>query len=193
MKKLIALCLAVSLALTLAACGGTDTSESTASTEGAESEAVSSEPESDPEPTPEAIGASLTDGVLTTDGYTITITDYKVIQPGETGNDHGDVPVIAFWYDTTNTGSESDINASSAWIMAFDAIQDNDPNVVNALNMGLLPDSQFLDSQTQTIKEGGTVSNAIAYELDDTTTPVTLVASDIMEGEYGRQEFAIAE
>lgn len=318
MKKLIALCLAGSLALTLAACGGTDTSESTASTEGAESEAVSSEPESTPEPTPdpvpdltgvwtqvdagdsyqqatiqgdtieinwigtdgtsalywagsftapstadepytwtsandtsrtsgalmassdetkdftyedgkisysvsmmgvtktvqlektgeeegapdsdapassssEAGGASFSDGVLTTEGYTITITDYKVIQPGETGNEYGDVPVIAFWYDTTNTGSESDINASSAWIMAFDAIQDNDPNVVNTLNMGLLPDSQFLDSQTQTIKEGGTVSNAIAYELDDTTTPVTLVASDIMDGEYGRQDFAIAE
>ena len=50
-----------------------------------------------------------------------------------------------------------------------------------------------LDSQTQTIKEGGTVSNAIAYELDDTTTPVTLVASNIVEGEYGRQDFAIAE
>lgn len=137
--------------------------------------------------------ATFADGVLTTDGYTITITDYRVIQPGETGNEYGDIPVIAFWYDTTNTGADSDINASSAWIMVFEAIQDNDPNVVNTLNMGMLPDSQFLDSQTQTIKEGGTVSNAIAYELDDTTTPVTLVASNIVEGEYGRQDFAIAE
>lgn len=316
MKKLIALCLAGSLAMALAACGGTDTSESTAPA--ASSEAASSAAEATPEPTPEpapdltgvwtqvdagdsyqqatiqgdtieinwigtdgtsalywagsfsapstadepytwtstndtsktsgalmassdetkdftyeggkisysvsmmgvtttvqlektedaapssdaassgavsseASGASFADGVLTTDGYTITITDYKVIQPGETGNEYGDVPVIAFWYDTTNTGSDSDINASSAWIMVFDAIQDNDPNVVNTLNMGLLPDSQFLDSQTQTIKEGGTVSNAIAYELDDTTTPVTLVASDMMDGEYGRQDFSITE
>lgn len=316
MKKLIALCLAGSLAMALAACGGTDTSESTAPA--APSEAASSAAEATPEPTPEpapnltgvwtqvdagdsyqqatiqgdtieinwigtdgtsalywagsfsapstaddpytwtstndtsktsgalmassdetkdftyeggkisysvsmmgitttvqlektenaapssdaassgavsseASGASFADGVLTTDGYTITITDYKVIQPGETGNEYGDVPVIAFWYDTTNAGSDSDINASSAWIMVFDAIQDNDPNVVNTLNMGLLPDSQFLDSQTQTIKEGGTVSNAIAYELDDTTTPVTLVASDMMDGEYGRQDFSITE
>lgn len=190
MKKLIALCLAGTLALSLAACGGTVSSESASATEGAESEAVSSEPESDPEPTPDA-STSFADGVLITDGYTITITDYRVLQPGETGNEYGDVPVIAFWYDTTNTGSDSDINASSAWIMVFEAIQDNDPNVVNTLNMGLLPDSQYLDSQTQTIKVGGTVSNAIAYELDDTTTPVTLVASDIMEGEYGRQDFLI--
>lgn len=316
MKKLIALCLAGSLAMALAACGGTDTSESTAPA--ASSEAASSAAEATPEPTPEPVpdltgvwtqvdagdsyqqatiqgdtieinwiwtdgtsalywagsfsapstadepytwtstndtsktsgalmassdetkdftyeggkisysvsmmgvtttvqlektedaapssdaassgavsseasGASFADGVLTTDGYTITITDYKVIQPGETGNEYGDVPVIAFWYDTTNTGSDSDINASSAWIMVFDAIQDNDPNVVNTLNIGLLPDSQFLDSQTQTIKEGGTVSNAVAYELDDTTTPVTLVASDMMDGEYGRQDFSITE
>lgn len=141
----------------------------------------------------EASSSTFSDGVLTTDGYTITITDYKVIQPGETGNEYGDVPVIAFWYDTTNTGSTTDIDASSAWIMVFDAIQDNDPNVVNTLDMGLLPDQQFLDSQTQTIKVGGTVSNAVAYELDDTTTPVTLVASDIIEGEFGRQEFSIAE
>ena len=316
MKKLIALCLAGSLALSLAACGGTDTSESTAPA--ASSEAASSAAEATPAPTPEPapdltgvwtqvdagdsyqqatiqgdtieinwIGtdgtsalywagsfsapstadepytwtstndtsktsgalmassdetkdftyedgkisysvsmmgvtttlqlektgeveassdaaasgtttdgegvATFADGVLTTDGYTITITDYRVIQPGETGNEYGDIPVIAFWYDTTNTGADSDINASSAWIMVFEAIQDNDPNVVNTLNMGMLPDSQFLDSQTQTIKEGGTVSNAIAYELDDTTTPVTLVASNIVEGEYGRQDFAIAE
>lgn len=316
MKKLIALCLAGSLAMALAACGGTDTSESTAPA--ASSEAASSAAEATPEPTPELVldltgvwtqvdagdsyqqatiqgdtieinwiwtdgtsalywagsfsapstadepytwtstndtsktsgalmassdetkdftyeggkisysvsmmgvtttvqlektedaapssdaassgavsseasGASFADGVLTTDGYTITITDYKVIQPGETGNEYGDVPVIAFWYDTTNTGSDSDINASSAWIMVFDAIQDNDPNVVNTLNMGLLPDSQFLDSQTQTIKEGGNVSNAVAYELDDTTTPVTLVARDMMDGEYGRQDFSITE
>lgn len=314
MKKLIALCLAGSIVLTLAACGASDVGESTS--EAAEIEDVSSAPESTPEPTPdpipdltgvwiqvdagdnyqkatiqgdtieinwigadgtsalywagsfiapttvdepytwtstndtsrtssalmassdetkdfiyddgtisysvsmmgvsttmhlEKIGESMTDSdldetassdeskatfansVLTTDGYTITITDYKVIQPGETGNEYGDVPVIAFWYDTTNTGSDSNINASSAWIMVFEAIQDNDPNVVNTLNIGMLPDSQFLDSQTQTIKEGGIVSNAISYELDDTSTPVTLVARDIIDGEYGRQEFPIAE
>ncbi|MCI7325232.1 DUF5067 domain-containing protein [bacterium] len=149
--------------------------------------------DSDEPASAEASKATFANSVLTTDGYTITITDYKVIQPGETGNEYGDVPVIAFWYDTTNTGSDSNLNASSAWIMVFEAIQDNDPNVVNTLNMGMLPDSQYLDSQTQTIKEGGTVSNAISYELDDTSTPVTLVARDIIDGEYGRQEFPVAE
>ena len=189
MKKLILLCLAGNLALTLVACGGTSAVESSVA-EAQSNSSVSSDGTSS-QSSLDTNKESFADGVLTTDGYTITITDYKVIQPGETGNEYGDIPVIAFWYDTTNTGSDFDINASSAWIMAFEAIQDNDPNVVNTLNMGMLPDNQFLDSQTQTIKEGGTVSNAIAYELDDTTTPVTLVASDMMDEEYGRQEFSL--
>ena len=74
----------------------------------------------------------------------------------------------------------------------FEAVQDNDPNVVNTLNVGMLPDDQYLDSQLQSIKVGGTVSNAIAYELDDETTPVTLTAKDILGSEYGSQTFAIA-
>ena len=141
----------------------------------------------------EASGASFADGVLTTDGYTITITDYKVIQPGETGNEYGEKPVIAFWYDTTNVSDTDGLNPMTAWIMAFEAVQDNDPNAVNTLNVASLPDQQFLDSQMQDIKVGGTVSNAVAYELDDTTTPVTLTAKDIMGTEYGSQEFAVAQ
>lgn len=137
--------------------------------------------------------ATFADGVLTTDGYTITITDYRVLQPGETGNEYGEKPVIAFWYDTTNVSDTDGLNPMTAWIMAFEAVQDNDPNAVNTLNVASLPDQQFLDSQMQDIKVGGTVSNAVAYELDDTTTPVTLTAKDIMGTEYGSQEFAVAQ
>jgi hypothetical protein len=38
--------------------------------------------------------------------------------------------------------------------------------------------ARFRDSQTAKIKKGGTVENAIAYELDDVITPVDLVASE---------------
>ena len=58
----------------------------------------------------------------------------------------------------------------------FTAVQDNDPNMVNELNVGMLPDEQYLDSQMAQIKKDGTVSNAIAYELTDETTPVVLKA-----------------
>ncbi len=120
--------------------------------------------------------ASFKDNVLTTKDVEIKITAVRTIQVGETGNEYGKKPVIAFWYDTTNvSGKETD--PMTAWIFLFAAYQDNDPNAENKLDVGSLPDAEFLDSQTNKIKKGGTVPNAVAYELSDTTTPVKLVAS----------------
>ncbi|WP_241354139.1 DUF5067 domain-containing protein, partial [Pseudomonas aeruginosa] len=76
------------------------------------------------------------------------------------------------------------------WLAVFVAIQDNDPNSVNELNVGTLPDEKYLDSQMEQIKEGGTVENAISYELDDTKTPVVLKATKGIDGkELGEQTY----
>ncbi len=121
----------------------------------------------------------------------IQITETKVIPPGEPGNEYGDKAVLAIWYDTTNLTGK-DIDPTSAWMIVFEAIQDNDPNAVNTLEVGMLPDEQFLDSQLETIKQDGTVSNAVAYELDDLETPVTLVATQGIDGdELGEQTIEI--
>jgi len=128
--------------------------------------------------------ASFEDNVLTTKDVMIKITDVKTIPVGEKGNEYGKEPVIAFWYDTTNvSGKETD--PMTAWIFLFAAYQDNDPNAENKLGVGSLPDAAFLDSQISKIKKGGTVANAVAYELSDTTTPVKLVASTILQDEIG--------
>lgn len=198
-KKIVPVIFAALLAMTLCACSGQETESAVSSDQ--VSESVASESQSTEEPAQEEVesevteesGPSFADNVLTLDDYTITITDYKVIQPGETGNEYGEKPVIAFWYDTTNVASATDLNPMTAWMLVFEAVQDNDPNAVNTLNVGMLPDQQFLDSQMQSIKVGGTVSNAVAYELDDLTTPVTLIAQDILGSEYGSQEFAVAQ
>lgn len=125
---------------------------------------------------PEAAGEpSFSDGVLTTPEVKIEITEHRVIPAGEEGNEYGDKPIIAFWYETTNlTDDEVD---PLIWIGYFTAYQDNNPNSLNELEVAGLPDDRFLDSQTETIKKGGTVENAMAYELDDDTTPVDLVAT----------------
>lgn len=191
-KKYFALSLAAALCITATACGsgsGTGASSSAPSSPASSATSTSSAPSSAPSDTSD--GPSFADNVLTMDDYTITITDYKMIRPGEEGNKYGDKPVIAFWYDTTNI-SHDKLSPSTAWILVFEAIQDNDPNLVNTLSMGLLPDDRFLESQTQDIKVGGTVSNAVAYKLDNDTTPVTLVAENVLGGEYGRQEFSLA-
>jgi len=126
--------------------------------------------------------ASFKDGVLTTPKYKIEITSHRVIAVGQPGNEYGTKPVIAIVYKTTNLTSTA-TDPITAWIGSFTATQDNDPNAVNTLDVGALPDEQYLDSQTQQIKEGGTVENAIAYELDDTTTAVELSAKDDLFGD----------
>jgi hypothetical protein len=120
---------------------------------------------------------SFKDGVLTTSKMKIEITDHKIIQPGQAGNEYGDKPVIAFWYKVTNL-SGAKLDPSSAWIMDITAYQDNNADAENKLDVGSLPDEKFLDSQLENIKKGGTVENAVSYELDDMTTPVKLVAND---------------
>lgn len=63
------------------------------------------------------------------------------------------------------------------FVFAITAFQDNDPNAENQLEASSLPDDQFLESQMENIKKGGTVASAITFEYDDTITPVDLVAS----------------
>lgn len=123
-----------------------------------------------------AAKSSFADNVLTTDEVKIAITEHKVIAVGEPGNEYGEKPVIAFWYEITNLSGENVTPMN--WIYNITAFQDNNPNSVNQIEIGMLPDERFQETQMETIKQGGTVENAVAYELDDLTTPVDLVASD---------------
>lgn len=134
-------------------------------------------------------GPSFENGVLTTSEMRIQILHHKVIKAGQKGNEYGDKPVIAFWYTTTNL-SGGDVDPTE-FILNFTAIQDNNPNAVNELDVGSLPDDRFLDSQTETIKKGGTVENAIAYELDDLVTPVELVATEGLDEAIGKATYAL--
>lgn len=166
----------------LSACGGSSdggTGSATSPSGAASSSMSSSSPApSEPSKTTEAAASesSFKDGVLTTPDVRIEITDHKIIPVGQKGNEYGEKPVLALWYKITNVsgGKVSPMN----FIFDITAYQDNNPNAENKLDVGMLPDDRFTDSQTENIKKGGTVESAIAYELDDTTTPVDLVASD---------------
>lgn len=107
--------------------------------------------------------------------YELTVTSYKVIPFGQPGNTYGDKPVIAFWYNVKNI-KDDNLDPTSAWISLGGAkvIQDNNSSQVNTLNVASLPDENFLTTQTQKIKIGGTAQNAVAYTLTDETTPVTV-------------------
>lgn len=125
---------------------------------------------------------SFNNGVLATEEITISITDTRVIAPGEDGNLYGDVHVLAVYYDITNLGTTDDsVSPLTAFIFNFEAFQDNDPNRTNSLDQGGVPGDEFRDQQLDDIKPGGTLSHAVAYELDDLETPVELVAGRFSE------------
>lgn len=131
------------------------------------------------------------DGIAKLNDITIKITETKVIVPGEKGNEYSDEPVFAIWYDTTNH-SDKTIDSTTAWIAIFEAVQDNNKNSVNRLEVAATPDEKFLDSQFEIIKKDGTIQGAIAYTLDDLETPVTLIANQGIAGqELGKEEYKI--
>ena len=129
---------------------------------------------------------SFKDGVLDVPAAKFEITDHRVVQPGEPGNEIGEKPLLVFNYDVTNKTDET--LTTTDFVVYFTAIQDNDPNKVNELDLGSYFDPETSDTQLEQIKKGGTVAGTIAYELDDLTTPVDLVASkSFSQDEIGRQ------
>src|SRR5699024_7045826 len=92
-------------ALLLTACGEDGGSEETTTDDTETEEVVEDNDEvetenNDNEETSEEAVNSFDGQTIKTKDVTIEIIDYKVLQPGE-GNNFGDVPILAFWYDTT--------------------------------------------------------------------------------------------
>ena len=139
---------------------------------------------------PSEDGPTFQNGVLTTPDEKIEITRYKVIKAGQKGNEYGEKPVIAFWYKATNLSGDK-VDPNLAFIFNFKAYQDNNPNAENELDVGMLPDDRFLDSQSENIKKGGTVESASAFELDDLDTPVDLVATDGLDEVIGKATYTL--
>lgn len=197
MKKSLVLLACASGALILSGCGGTATDSNQAANTGSaqtiEAADTSATNTADSVDTPKS-DSSFVDGVITTPEMKIEITDHKVIPVGKKGNEYGSKPVIAFWYKTTNL-TEKDVDKDVSpmnFIYVVEAFQDNNPNAENKLEVGLLPDDKFLDTQMENIKKGGTVANAIAFELDDVKTPVDLVASnDLGMTEIGKISYKL--
>ncbi|MCK6083473.1 MULTISPECIES: DUF5067 domain-containing protein [Corynebacterium] len=130
------------------------------------------------------------DGVLDVPAAKFEITDHRVIKPGEPGNEIGEKPLLVFNYDVTNKTDET--LTTTDFVVYFTAFQDNDPNKVNELEVGAYFEPENSDTQLEEIKKGGTVAGTTAYELDDLTTPVDLVASKpYSQDEIGRQTFEL--
>ncbi|WP_201750548.1 DUF5067 domain-containing protein [Senegalia massiliensis] len=186
MKKILALFMILLMTFSLIACGDSskdeDTEDTSVDTQESDAEENKDESKND---------VYFKDNEVKIEDLKIKIKETKVIPVGEAGNEYGEKPVFAIWYETTNL-TDKEIDPLTAWIAVFTAIQDNDENAINELEVGSLPDENHLDSQSEAIKKDGTVENSIAYELDDLETPVTLVANQGIAGEeIGREEYEI--
>lgn len=187
--KLSPLVLFLVLTLALTGCGSAANEEISAppviDSNSEDSQEKDTEPEGEQTEPEIPEGDSFIDGVLRTEEIVISITGSKVINPGDEGNLYSDVPVLAVYYDITNLGtSDGTVSPLTSFIFNFKAFQDNDPNRTNSLGQGGVPGDEFRDQQLEDIKPGGTLSHAVAYELDDLETPVELVAG--LFNEIGR-------
>lgn len=191
-KKIMVLSMTLLTGLALTACSsGSSNSASSSKVSSSKVEKKSSSSKAEKKSSNATGEPTFANNVITTKDWKIEITNHKVIPVGQKGNEYGEKPVMAFWYKFTNI-TNKEKSAMGAWIANLEAIQDNDKNKVNKLNVGALPDDQFLDSQSEDTKQGGTVEMAVAYELTDDVTPVKLEMKNIITDKvYGSQEFPV--
>ena len=131
--------------------------------------------------------ATFADSVYTSSLVRIEITDSQVILLGEAGNEYGDGPVLALWYDTTNVSGQT-TDPLTAWLTHFRVFQEDGDGQATELTLAMAPDARLLTTQTHPIEAGVTVSNAVAYRLQDESATVRVVALDTGLNEVGSQD-----
>lgn len=152
---------------------------------------ISDEPETKNELQNTDATRSFKDNILEIPTATVKITGHHVIDPGSPGNRLGDNPIVVFDYEMTNK-TDKELRTADFTSM-FTAIQDNDENSVNELKTGF-SENIDTDNLMDKIKKGGTVKSSAAFELDDLTTPVELVAREKYgEEEVGSQTYKLEE
>ncbi|WP_369094658.1 DUF5067 domain-containing protein [Macrococcoides caseolyticum] len=131
----------------------------------------------------EDVKTGLKDNTAVLDDINVKVLETEFIPKGTyEGQDKDQLGII---YEVKNK-SDKEIDAISGWLAVFEATQDI-KDTVHKLNVGGLPNLEkytpFLDTQLDTIKKDGTLKNGIAYDLEDTTTPVILKATKGVNGE----------
>lgn len=131
---------------------------------------------------------SFADGTLTSSKLSIRIADSAVIPQGEPGNEYGEAPVMAVWFETTNTSGE-EIDPLTAWLTHVRAYQTIGETPAE-LSLGMTPDSEHAATMSTAIPAGATVTAAVGYLMADDQTPVELILSDTFLTEVGRVSLA---
>lgn len=178
MKKFITLLLTALLTLSMVACGSTS-DEPENKTENLDAPAQE-------EPTK----VGFKNDVLKIDMATIKITGFEVAPPNTEYGEEKSTLIIT--YEFTNDSDEL-MQPSDAWIACFDATQETD-TTVDSLDVAMSPqDEKYTEMNEMSmtdVKPGATVQSVISYEINDTTKPITLKATQGIGGkELGEKVF----
>lgn len=176
MKKVFIFGLALISTVTLAACGNNNERSSDSSK--ATTETTISTPA-----TEEKADVYFDGETMKIDKATVKIISSEVLAPDDSV--YRDNNQIAFVYEVTND-SEEPLDGSMAWIACMEAYQETE-NTVGKLQVGMTPqDEKFAEyrgDEFDELKPGGAKKYVIAYDLNDTTTPVVLKATQGVAGE----------
>jgi len=130
------------------------------------------------------------------DGKTANLHDIKIHIDKVSyykADEMNDKDVICFDYTITNK-TDKDIDALAGWQSVFNAYQDN-KNTEGKLDVAAMPSDtsdQILHDQDQTIKKGGSVKCRTAYELNSTSKPVVLKATQGIDGKFlGKKTYKV--
>ncbi|WP_159160597.1 DUF5067 domain-containing protein [Enterococcus casseliflavus] len=176
MKKVFIFGLALLSSVTLAACGNSN-NESSASSKNT-TETTISVPDSK-----EQADVYFDGETLKINMATVKIISSEVLTPDESV--YRDNNQLAFVYEVTNDDEEP-LDGSMAWIACINAYQETE-NTVGKLDVCATPQdekfAEYREGEFDELKPGGTKKYVIAYDLNDTTTPVVLKATQGVSGE----------
>ena len=174
-KKILTLLLAGIMSLSVIACGGGETKETP------ENKTEKTEVPDEAKETQK--GVYFRDDVLKIDMATIKITGFEIAPPNTEFGEEKSTLIIT--YDFTNDSNEL-IQPGSAWIACFEATQETDATV-DSLDVALSPQDpkyEVMNEMSYTdVKPGATAQSVISYEINDTTKPITLKATQGIAGE----------
>src|SRR5699024_2709213 len=127
------------------------------------------------------------DGVIDINNVKLEIQETKVIKPGEKGNEDGENPVFAIWYNATNRTDE-EITPEEAWTSQISTIQRSGAEHAHKLEVTSLHNETDSDTQNAPIKKDETAENSVAYELTSSKIPVSFILEDATTGETAGED-----
>lgn len=123
------------------------------------------------------------DDILKIEMATIKLTGFEVAPPNQEFGEEKSTLIIT--YEFTNDSDEV-IQPTTAWVACFDATQETEATI-DSLNVAMSPqDEKYAEMNNLSltdVKPGATVQSVISYEINDTSKPITLKATQGVGGQ----------